>query len=109
MNARITFLEPTSGMDASGAVTSYAPASPPDMAWAEIVPVRGTDVIKSGQDVSQAFIAATIRYRPASPRTAQMRFQDSRGLVYVIQSVEDVAPGRLKYQVLTSLLISANG
>jgi head-tail adaptor len=107
MKALITFLEPTTTTGTSGSVTGYAPGSPPDTTWAEIVPVRGTDVIKAGQDVSQVRITATVRYR-APGRSAQDQFQDARGLVYVIQAVEDVVPGKLKYQVLTALLLSAS-
>lgn len=105
MKAQITFLEPMTGSDVSGTTVTYQVGAPPDIAWAEIISVRATDVIKAGQDVSQVFITANIRYRPASPRTAQMRFQDSRGNQYVIMAVEDLVPGKLKYQALTSKLI----
>lgn len=105
MTAQITFLDPVAGTDASGATVSYAPGSPPDTAWAEIVPVRGADALKAGQDVSMVYITATINYRASNPRTAQMRFWDSRMNQYVIKAVEDVVPGMLKFQVLTSLLV----
>lgn len=107
MKAQLTFLEPTSGLDGSGSTVTYLVGSPPDTTWAKVEPVRGIDVIKAGQDVSQVQILAGIRYR-APGRSSQMRFKDSRGLVYVIQAVEDVAPGKLKYQVLTCLLIGPN-
>lgn len=106
MKARITFLEQVTGMDASGTKVTYAAGSPPDVTSAEIVPIRGTDLIKAGQEVSLAYVSATIRFRPPG-RSANTRFRDSRGRVYIIQAVDDVAPGALKYQVLTSLLISA--
>jgi SPP1 family predicted phage head-tail adaptor len=109
MNAQITFLEPVTGADASGTTVTAQVGNPPDTAWAEVLPVRGTDVIKAGQDVSKTYVTATVNYRPDNPRSAQDKFQDSRGFVYVIQSVQDLVPGMLKYQVLTSELIGANG
>jgi head-tail adaptor len=103
----ITFLEETTTQDASGSAVAWLAGNPPDVTRAEIVPVRGLDVLKAGQDVSQVQIIATIRYA-APGRNAQNRFQDLRGNIYVIKAVEDVLPGRLVYQVLTCLLIGAN-
>lgn len=107
LRSRITFLRPSQATDASGASSSWAAASPPDVTNAELMPVRGTDVIKAGQDVTQVYLTATIRYAPPG-RTASMRFQDSKGVIYIIQAVEDLVPGRPVYQVLTCLLLGAN-
>lgn len=105
---RITFLQPVTVEDASGTSTAWQPSSPADVTSAEIVQVRGVDVIKAGQDVTQVYCTATIRYAPPG-RRANARFQDSRGNVYVIQAVKDMEPGRLVYQELVCLLIGVQG
>lgn len=107
MRARITFLEQSIVDDASGKSARYAAGSPPDVTRAEITSVSGTDVIKSGQDVAQVKIVATIRYKPPG-RKSTMRFQDRRGNVYVIQAVRDLDPGRIVFQELVCLQLGAN-
>jgi head-tail adaptor len=103
----ITFLNPTTELGVSGEATTWAPGSPPDVAFAEIQPVRGADIIKGGQDVSKMWCTVTIRYR-APGRQANQRLQDSSGNVYVIQAVENLLPGLKKYQQLTCELIGIN-
>lgn len=105
--ARITFLEQALVADASGQAETWVEGAPPDVTSAEITSVRGLDVIKNGQDVSQVQIIATIAYKPPG-RTATERFRDLRGNVYVIQAVRDLDPGSIKYQELVCLLIGTN-
>ena len=96
----ITLLEPTTAAGASGMVTTYAPANPPTTALAEIKYVRGIDVIKSGQAVSQTYLSVTIRYNPAF--AAGKRIQKWNGEQYIIQAVDNVKEMNA-YMVLTCL------
>lgn len=103
----ITFLVQSITSGVAGAAASWAPASPPDTAYAEIQPIRAADVIKGGQDVSKVWCVVTIRYRSPG-RQATERFQDTYGNVYVVEAVENLTPGRKKYQQLTCELIGNN-
>lgn len=103
----ITFLFETTVNDVSGAAVTWAPASPPDMAYSEIMPVRAADVIRGGQDASKLWCVVTIRYVYPG-RQATEKFRDSYGNVYVIEAVENLTPGRKKYQQLTCELIGNN-
>ena len=85
---RITFLDQVIGNDASGASVSYAPGNPAKQAWARIKWLRGTDVIKAGQDVSQAFAEVTIRYR--QDVSASQRIQTPSGTVLIVQAMQNV-------------------
>lgn len=85
---QITFLDQVIGSDVSGTSLTYAAADPPETAAAEIRPMRGTDKIKAGQEVSQVLIIVTIRYRATA--TANRRIQAPGGSVYVIQAVENI-------------------
>lgn len=103
----ITFLVQSQRSGPAGTSVSWAPATPPDVAYAEIQPVRASDVIKGGQDVSSVWSVVTIRY--VSPgRQATQRFRDSAGNEYIVQAVENLTPGRKKYQQLTCLLLGNN-
>jgi len=101
----ITLLEPTNTMGVSGMVTTYAPENPPVTALAEIKYVRGVDVIKSGQVVSQTYLSVTIRYNPAF--AAGKRIQKWNGEQYIIQAVENVREMNA-YMVLTCLGLAPN-
>ena len=57
-------------------------------AMAAIETVRGTDVIKSGQDTTQLFLTATIWYQAGIQ--PNMRVVSDNGSVYVIQAVENI-------------------
>jgi SPP1 family predicted phage head-tail adaptor len=82
---RITFLNQTVANDASGASANWAPASPPVTTYAGIEEPKGQMVVQAGQDVSQIDCIVKIRYR--SGITAQQRFQDAEGNVYLILAV----------------------
>jgi len=82
----INILAPTSYTSgASGMVPVYTTAF--SGVRAKLDPVRGIELIRSGQDVSQVFITVTIRYMPGI--TTQMQVQAYHG-TYRIQSIENV-------------------
>lgn len=78
------------------------PTSPPtigpggqQLAWstfttadAAISAVRGTDVVRSGQDTTQLFLTVAIWYQDGI--LSNMRIVNENGSVYVIQSAENV-------------------
>jgi len=102
---QITLLEQVVGSDASGATVTYAPESQPVKAWAKIEYLRGTDIIKSGQDVSQVYLKITAWYR--AEFSANKRIQGPSGNQYVIQAVENVLEMNT-YMVLMCLGVGAN-
>jgi SPP1 family predicted phage head-tail adaptor len=102
---RITFLDPESSMGAGGVSTKWLPGDPPERAWAEVLPMRGTDVIKAGQDVSQVWLTITIRFRKSV--RADRRILGRRGNRYVIQAIENVAEMDM-FLVLNCLAIGPN-
>jgi len=57
-------------------------------ALAAIEAVRGTDVIKSGQDTTQLFLTVGMWFQPGI--LPNMQVQSDNGSTYVIQSVENV-------------------
>ena len=56
-------------------------------AWAKIVIIKGTDVLKSGQVTTQEFLVVSMWWQPGV--LANMQVQALNGL-YVIQSVENL-------------------
>jgi SPP1 family predicted phage head-tail adaptor len=102
---RITLLERRQDQDASGAKTTYAPATPPVRAWAEIVFVRGTEVLKAGQDVSQVFLTLTTWYRKELVKGG--RFLAPDGSEFIIQALENVRMLNV-YHVLTCIGVGGN-
>lgn len=99
LNSPITFLAPIASGDISGATVTWAAGNPPDIAYAELRPIRAADVIKGGQDVSKVWYTAIVRY-VAPGRSPDARFQDGDGNVYVIEAAEPILPGRKVYQEL---------
>ena len=85
MRHQITILAPTRGSDGSGSTVTMAPFT---SAYAKIVVVRGTDVIRAGQVTTQLFLTISIWYQAGI--LADMQVQALNGL-YVIQSVENVS------------------
>lgn len=79
----ITILQQTQSEDESGTTTIYAPFV---STWAKIEPVRGTDVIKSGQTTTQLFLTVTIRWQTGI--LPNMRVRSNNG-TYVVQSMEN--------------------
>lgn len=102
---RITFLEKVTGTDASGSVVRYAAGSPPDITSASIRIVRGTDVIKGGQDTSQLFAEITSYYRPN--RGPNTRIQAPSGTVFIVRSVANIDE-RNMYTVFNCIGLGAN-
>jgi head-tail adaptor len=85
---QITLLSPVAGSDASGATLTYQASVPPVTAWASIDYIRGADLIKSGQEATQAIIKVTSWYR--SQFTPQSRLQLPSGASFIIQYLENV-------------------
>lgn len=84
----VTLLEPTITEDASGSVTTYAPATPPVKAWAKIEGIRAEDAVKSGETISAVQLTITVRYNAAfTPNKQIQRFNGNR---YFIRGVENV-------------------
>jgi SPP1 family predicted phage head-tail adaptor len=97
----ITILQSTRVTDASGSSIGWVPFI---KVWAQIRPVRGTDVLKSGQDTTQLFLTVSIFWQPGI--LSNMRVQSGNG-TYVIQSVEN--PGeRNVILVLNCLALGLN-
>ena len=101
----ITLLEPTTGTDESGTTVSYEPGTPPITAFAKIDYLRGTEMIKAGQDVSQTYLKITAWYRPEFSATSRIR--TASGSHYRIQAVENVHEMSV-FMVLTCLGIGTN-
>jgi SPP1 family predicted phage head-tail adaptor len=98
---QITILQQTTATDVSGTSIAFTPFV---TTWAQIDPVRGIDVLKSGQDTTQLFLTVKIRWQAGI--MANMQVQTLNG-TYVIQAVEN--PGeRNVILVLNCLALSQN-
>ena len=84
MRHQITILGQVPSSDVSGSTVTMAPIL---TCYAKIVPVRGVDVIKSGQETTQLFLIVSIWWQAGI--AANMQVQALNGL-YLIQSVENV-------------------
>ena len=84
---QITIMQPSTVQDVSGTAIAFIPFV---VAWAKIEPVRGIDVLKSGQDTSQLFITITIFWQAGILPNMQVQTVD--GSTYVIRTVEN--PGK---------------
>lgn len=82
----ITILAPTLITDSTGNVPSYSVFL--SDVRAKIDPLHGLELIRSGQDISQVFIAVSIRYVPGI--TSQMQIQTDEGANYTIRYIENV-------------------
>jgi SPP1 family predicted phage head-tail adaptor len=83
---QVTILQQTQGVDISGAVTVWTPFV---TTWAAIDPVRGTDVLKSGQDTTNLYLTVKVRWQTGIQ--ANMRLLRSDGVTtYIIQAIENV-------------------
>lgn len=76
---RVSILQETTTADLSGTTAVWVPFVD---TWAQIDPVRGTDVLKAGQDTAQLFVTIKIRWQPGI--LANMRVQTLNG-TYIIQ------------------------
>ncbi len=99
---QVTILSQQPVSDISGTSIQWVPFV---VTWAEIVPVRGIDVVRSGQDTTKLFL--TIRIRWQTGILPKMRLQTVSGDNYIIQAIEN--PGeRNIILVLTCLGLGAN-
>jgi len=81
---QVTILQQTTASDISGTVVAWAPFV---TTWAKITPMRGTDVIKGGQDTTQLFLTVNIAWQTGIQ--ANMRVQSLNG-TYVIRSIQNI-------------------
>lgn len=80
---RVSILQETTIDDISGTAPAWTPFVD---TWAQIDPVRGAEVLKSGQDTAQLYLTVKIRWQVGI--LANMRVQALNGL-YLIQTVEN--------------------
>lgn len=102
---QFTLLEQKSGMGTAGVTIEYVPGKPPITAFGKQDFIRGTELIKSGQDVSQVYLKLTMWYR--AEFSPNKRIQAPSGAKYIIQAVENVR-GMNTYAVLTCLGVGEN-
>jgi head-tail adaptor len=84
MRHQITILGQVPSVDVSGGTVAMEPLV---TCYAKIEPVRGLDVIKSGQETTQLFLIISIWWQAGI--LANMQVQALNGL-YLIQSVENL-------------------
>ena len=84
MRHQITILMQAPSTDVSGSTVAMVPLV---TCYAKIEPVRGIDVIRSGQETTQLFLIISIWWK--SGILANMQVQALNGL-YLIQSLENV-------------------
>jgi len=82
--------------DASGTSTEWRPLL---KTWAQIEPVRGAEVIKSGQDTTQLYLTLKIYWQPNIKATMRV---DSLNGSYLIQSIEN--PGERNIVLILNCL-----
>ena len=103
----ITQLNQLTGTDASGANISYVPASPPVTVRAKIQPMKGSDVIRAGQDIAKVPVEITVRYSAVVTWQPNMRILSDNGSVFIIQAIQNVEERNILL-VLTCLGLGAN-
>ena len=81
---RVTVLEETVTANAAGTDTVLSPVI---SAWARIEPMKGTDTIRSGQNITQLPVIVSMYYDARVQ--SRMQIQTLNGL-YVIQSIRNV-------------------
>lgn len=81
---RITLLVEQEVIDITGSTTEWVPWL---TTWAEIEPVRGTDVIRGGQQTTTLFLRVTIRWQAGI--LPDMRILTDTNQNYIIQSIEN--------------------
>jgi SPP1 family predicted phage head-tail adaptor len=99
---KITFLGKTATQDASGNSVTYQPTF---TTRAKIEPIRGTDLIRSGQDTAQLYLMITLRYRAGID--SSMRVQALHG-TYIIQAVNNILEANRVLE-LTCIAVGAKG
>lgn len=97
----VTILQPSFTTDASGTITTWSTFT---VVRASLDPIRGIEIIHSGQDVTNVFLTMKCRYIPGIDTT--MRAQSQHGQ-YIIQAIENVLE-RNRVLVLTLLAVGQN-
>ncbi|HEV8189445.1 MAG TPA: phage head closure protein [Pyrinomonadaceae bacterium] len=98
---RVTILQQRGRTGVSGSGVAWVPFV---TTWASIDPVRGVDVLKAGQDVTQLYLTVKIRWQSGILPNMQVQAQNG---TYIIQSIEN--PGeRNVILVLTCLGLKLN-
>jgi SPP1 family predicted phage head-tail adaptor len=98
----ISILQETTVDDISGTSAVWAPFL---SMWAKIDPVRGTDVLKAGQDTAQSFMTIKIRWQPGI--LANMRVQTLDG-TFIIQGKPEDPGNRHVILVLNCIGLGVN-
>jgi SPP1 family predicted phage head-tail adaptor len=81
---RVTILAEAVTVNAAGTDTVLSPVI---TAWAKIEPMKGTDVVRSGQDITQLPVIVSMYYDARVQ--SKMQLQTINGL-YVIQAIRNV-------------------
>ena len=83
----VTLLQQTITTDISGSVAVFQEGIDPITISARIDFIRGSEIIKSGQDISTTYIKLTSWYRPEFTGGQHLRVNNSH---FIIQYAEDV-------------------
>ena len=81
---RVTVLEETVTANVAGTDTVLSPVI---SAWAKIEPMKGTDVIRSGQNITQLPVIVSMYYDPRVQPKMQLQALNGR---YAIQAIRNV-------------------
>ena len=95
----VTIQKATATTDVSGAATAWKPFL---ATWAQVDPIHGTDLLKSGQDTAQLFATIQVRWQPGI--LPGMRVQ-TKNRIYLIQAIENIGE-RDVVLVFTCLAVS---
>ena len=74
---------------ATGPLITYAMSSPPVGANCKIEAVRGAEVFRSGQDITQLYLTITMWWRPGVYASMHL-IEENTGMEYNVLSVENV-------------------
>lgn len=98
---RVRILQQATVTDISGTAAAWVPFVD---TWAQIDPVRGSEVLKSGQDTAQLFLTVKIRWQTGIQSNMQLLTLNG---TYIIQTVEN--PGeRNVILILNCLALGLN-
>jgi SPP1 family predicted phage head-tail adaptor len=99
---QVTILGQQPVQDESGTSVQWVPFV---TTWAQIDPVRGTDLLKSGQDTAQSFVTIKIRWQPGI--LANMRVQTLDG-TFIIQGKPEDPGNRHVILILNCIGLGTN-
>src|SRR5262249_1815050 len=98
----VTVMQETPVADISGTSTVWSSFV---SCWAQIDAIRGSDVLKSGQDTTQLFLTVKIRWQTGI--LPKMRVQTASGSTFIIQAVENIGE-RNVVLVLNCIALASN-